>query len=215
MVQIIPAVLATSEQQYQNDISKLSSSESLNGGWVHIDFMDNIFVQNKSIDPEVVSKFPDNFQKEAHLMVAHPKDWVDKLVKAGFKRIIFHIEVEDDILEVIEYIKSKGIEVGIALKNETPIEKLSPFISKIDVILIMGIGEPGFQGQPFIPETLDRISEVKRNNWQVRIGVDGAVSDIDVKEVVASGVDFMIVGSFLLKGDTEENLENLWEIING
>lgn len=212
MIQIIPSILATSEEQFERDIHKLSLSESLKSGWVHIDFADNIFVQNQTIKVETIKKFPTNFRKEAHLMVAHPKEWIDELVDAGFERIIFHIESDDNTLEVLEYIKNKGLEIGLAINKESPIEKLEQFVDKIGVVLVMTI-VPGFQGQPLIPQTLDKVREIKSKNWSVKVGVDGAISDVDVKEVVASGVDFMIVGSFLLKGDTEENLEKLWEAL--
>jgi len=234
MVQIIPAVLAISEQQYQEDINKLTASKSLSEGWVHIDFADNIFVRNKTIEPETIQKFPTNFRKEAHLMVAHPKEWIEKLAKAGFKRVIFHIEVEDDIDESIEIIKSKGLEVGLAIKNETPIEKLEPFIDKInrgtvrlrrinrgtvllrkiDIILVMTV-IPGFQGQPFIPEALEKVRKIKSQNWPVRVGVDGHVNADNAKEIIRSGVDFMVVGSYLLTGNVGENLESIREAING
>lgn len=223
MVQIIPAVLATTEEEYQQDISKLESCESLQNGWVHIDFADNIFVQNITIEPEIIQKSPTNLLKEAHLMVAHPREWIDKLVAAGFNRVIFHIECEDNIEEVIDYIKSKGLEVGLAIKNETPIEKLQPFVGrinrgtvfvpKIEVILVMTI-VPGFQGQPFIPQALDKVRQIK-SKWGVKVGVDGAVKDDNIKDIVDTGADFVIIGSYLLKGNIEENLENLWEIING
>jgi len=208
MVQIIPAVLAKSEQQYKTDLEKLSSCESLKNGWVHIDFADNKFVQNLTIVPEAIQKFPTNFRKEAHLMVSHPKDWIDKLIEVGFERIIFHIESEDDTDEIIDYIKSKGVEVGLAIKMETPIDKLEPFIKKIDVVLVMSI-VPGFQGQPFIPKSLERIKEIK-SRWAVKIGVDGSVKDENVKAIMDVGADNLIVGSFLLKGEVDENLENLW-----
>lgn len=214
MIQIIPAVLATSEQEYQADIKKLSLSRSLSEGWVHIDFADNIFVQNLTIESEIIQKFPTKLRKEAHLMVSHPKEWTDKLLEAGFERIIFHIESEDNIEETIAYIKSKGLEVGLAINNETTIEKLQPFVGIIDIILVMAI-VPGFQGQPFIPEALDKVKAIKSKNWPVKIGVDGHVRDENAKEIVKSGVDFMIVGSYLLQGDPDENLEALWESING
>lgn len=214
MVQIIPAILATSEEQYQNDLAKLSKSEALKEGWVHIDFADNKFVQNQTVEPATIEKFSSDFKKEAHLMVAHPKEWVDTLLKAGFERIIFHIESEDDPLETIENIKLKGLEVGLAINKETPIEKLQVFVGKIDVVLVMTI-IPGFQGQPFIPESLDKVRLIKAKNWSVRIGVDGHVNDKNAKEIIASGVDFMIVGSYLLEGDIDEKLENIWEVING
>ena len=145
-------------------------------------------------------------------MVSHPLEWIDDLIRSGFERIIFHIEAADDRENVIEYIKSKGLEVGLAINNETDIEKLQPFIDKINVVLVMTI-VPGFQGHPFIPEALVKVRNMKSMNWPVRIGVDGAVKDTDAKDIVASGVDFMIVGSYLLDGDIDENLENLWEAL--
>jgi len=214
MVQIIPAVLAKSEDQYQKDITKLNNCESLRDGWVHIDFADNKFVQNQTIEPEVTQKFPTSLRKEAHLMVAHPKQWLEKLAAAGFKRVIFHIECEDDIGKVIDYIKSQGLEVGLALKNDTPVEKIEPFVSKINIVLLMSI-VPGFQGQPFIPKALEKIKELKSLAWQVGIGVDGSVKNTNIREIINAGADFVIVGSYLLEDDLEENLENLWEVING
>lgn len=212
MIQIIPAILATSEKQYQEDLFKLERSSSLQGNWVHIDFTDNKFVQNQTIEPEIIKKFPTNFRKEAHLMIKNPKEWIDKLIDAEFKRIIFHIECEDNIDELISYLKNKGLEVGLALKNETDIEKLEPFVEKIDCVLVMSI-VAGFQGQPFIPETLEKIKNLKAKEWGFKIGIDGAVKDSNIKEIVDAGVDFVIVGSYLLEGSPEENLENLWEAI--
>ncbi len=214
MVQIIPGILSTSEEGFRKDILRYQRAEAFKSGWVHIDFMDNIFVPNKSIEPSVVAKYPISLHKEAHLMVAQPLKWVDRLVEAGFERIIFHLESEDNINGVIDYIKSKGKQVGLSIKKETSADKLSPFIDKVDVVLIMTI-VAGFQGQKFIPETLNKIADIKKLNSKVLIGVDGGVSAKNVKLVVDCGVDFFIVGSFLLKGDIDENLEVLWETING
>ena len=213
MVQIIPAVLATTEEQYQTNITKLALCEGLVEGWVHIDFADNKFVQNQTIGPEIVEKSLDNFNKEAHLMVSNPLDWIDKLIEADFKRVIMHVEAEK-IDESLEYGKDRGLEVGLAIKNETSVEKLEPFIPKIGTILIMSI-VPGFQGQLFLPDALKKVEEVKKKGWDVRVGVDGSVKDDNIKDIVNAGADFVIVGSYLLKGDIDENLENLWEKING
>lgn len=212
MVQIIPAILATSEDQYKQDLQKLSSCEALSDGWVHIDFADNKFVQNQTVGVDTIQKFPTNFHKEAHLMVSNPKQWIEKLATAGFERIIFHIECEDNINEVIDLIKAKGLEVGLAIKIDTALEKLEEFIDKIDMVLVMSIVS-GFQGQPFIPEALNRLKEIKMKG--IRVGPDGAVNNNDIKEITETGADFVIVGSYLLKGDTDENMENLWEAING
>lgn len=212
MVQIIPAILAGSEEDFRKDISRLMRSPSLKEGWLHIDFADNVFVPNQTIGPSVVAKYTTDLYKEAHIMVAHPVEWVDELAKAGFERIIFHLEAEGKAADTIKLVKSKGLEVGIAIKNETSIDKLKPFVETIDLVLIMSV-ELGFQGQSFIPTTLDKIRNFKSEGWQVRVGVDGGVRDTNIKNLVSAGVDFVTVGSYLLKGDLDENLECLWEAV--
>ncbi|MBI2086269.1 ribulose-phosphate 3-epimerase [Candidatus Daviesbacteria bacterium] len=206
-IQIIPAILATSKEQFQKDLSKIISVEALRNGWVHIDFADNKFVQNKTINPGIVQKFPINFRKEAHLMVSKPREWIDDLVKAGFERVIIHLEA-GKVDEAINYAQSQRLKIGLAIKNETDIENLESHIDKIDTVLLMSI-IPGFQGQPLIPNSLRRIKEVKNKSWRIRIGIDGAVRDDNIKDIVDSGVDFVIVGSYLLKGNIDKNLENL------
>lgn len=213
MFQIIPAILATSEENYARDVSRYKRSSSFKESWVHIDFMDNKFVPNISIEPSIIAKYPIGLHKEAHLMVVNPLEWVDKLIEAGFERIIFHIEAEN-VEKCLEYIKEKGLETGLAINNETSIEKLTPYIDKIDVVLVMAI-VPGFQGQKFIPESLDKIKKIKSLGWKVQVGIDGSVKDDNIKNIVETDVDFVIVGSYLLNGDIDENLENLWEKING
>ncbi|MBI2596086.1 ribulose-phosphate 3-epimerase [Candidatus Daviesbacteria bacterium] len=216
MIQIIPAILSTKESDFERDIERYNNSELLWGGWVHIDFMDNLFVPNKSIEPEIVSKYPIKLYKEAHLMVLHPLGWIEKLAEAGFKRVLFHLEAADDINECIESINSKGMEVGLALNIETPVEKLNPFADKIDKVLLMSI-TPGFQGNSFKREVLEKIKEtshLRSKNEDLKIGVDGSVKDENAKLLVDAGADFLIVGSFLLKGDINANLEKIWEKVS-
>lgn len=213
MVQIIPAILSTSEEDYRRDIARYKMAQSFQMGWIHIDLMDNKLVPNKSIEPSVTAKYPINLHKEAHPMALHPIEWVDDLIEAGFERIIIHIEAQD-VDKCINYIKEKGLEAGLALNNETPVEKLEVFISKITTVLVMSI-EPGFQGQPFLSSSLDKIKEIKAKNWPVRVGIDGAVKDSNIKDIISAGVDFVIVGSYFLNGDIDERLEEFWEAING
>lgn len=212
MIQIIPAVLAKTPEDYQKDIAKLKAAASFQEGWVHIDFADNEFVPNQTIGLEVVVQYPINLNKEAHLMVEHPLDWIEKLQKVGFKRVIFHFESKDDLPVVIEAAKKAGMEVGIAINPETPIETLVPYKDKIDQVLVMGI-IPGFQGQPFIPATIERIKALKLKDWRIKISIDGAVSDLNARELVEAGVDQLTIGSFLLKGDADASIEKIWEVI--
>ena len=196
MIQIIPAILATTEEVFKKDIERLQISQSLVEGWVHIDFADGEFVQNKTVDVSVIERNPTNLHKEAHLMVAHPKEWIYDLVKAGFERIIFHIESKDDISEVISEIKNKGLEVGIAINSETSVEKLKPFMSTIDKVLVMTV-IPGFQGQEFISESLNKVKKIKSQNSEIIVGVDGAVRDTNIKEIIETGADFVVIGSYI------------------
>lgn len=210
MMQIVPAVLPTSEKGYSNDFSRLERAGLFE--WVHIDFMDNKFVPNEGISPSVMSKYKFNLKKEAHLMVQYPKDWIDQLVKADFKRVLVHLESEDNKDECLSYAKAKGLEAGLVLKHETSLEQLEPFISKTDVVMLMGV-VPGFQGQPFIEGVIDKVKELKLKQWPIKIAVDGAVRDTNIKKLVDAGVDYVIVGSFLLKGEIDDNLEKLWEAL--
>ncbi len=213
MIQIIPAILAKTPEEYQEDIEKLNNSNSLAEGWVHIDFMDNKFVPNQSIDIGVVKQFPTQLKKEAHLMVSRPLEWIENLKKGGFERVIFHFESKDDPGEVIKSVKHKGMEVGIAIKQETNLEQLLPLKDKIDQILVMGI-IPGFQGQPFIPATIKKVKDLKSRKWPVKISVDGSVRDTNAKDLVDAGVDQLVAGSFLLKGDIDKNAEKIWKAIS-
>ncbi len=213
MVQIIPAVLSTKEEDFKRDIEKIVTSPSFQEGWVHIDFMDNIFVPNKSIEPSEIAKYSISLNKEAHLMVAYPLQWVEKLADSGFKKVIFHLEAKDDTLESIKAIKVKGMEVGLAINIDTSVEKLEPFINEIDSVLVMSI-IPGFQGQPFLPESLEKIKKLKEKGWNVIISVDGGVEDGNARGLIEAGVDQLIIGSFLLKGDIDINVEKIWESIS-
>src|SRR5437762_1598494 len=95
MVQIIPAILSTTEEDYRRDIDRYKIAHSVKEGWIHIDFMDNKLVPNESIEPSVTAKYPIDLHKEAHLMVLHPLGWIDGLASAGFEKIIIHIEAEE------------------------------------------------------------------------------------------------------------------------
>lgn len=214
MVQIIPAVLATNEVEYSQYLAKLGRCEALKDGWVHIDFLDGVFLPNKTIDAKESGKYLTTLQKEAHLMVQNPKNWIPDLKNTGYKKVFFHMEAGDDIGSCIDEIKKVGMEVGLVLKHETPIASLEPFVSRIDTVLLMSV-VPGFQGQPFIEGSLDKIRQLKVKYPEIRAGVDGAVRDTNIKQIVESGIDFVVVGSFLLKGNIDENMEKLWEGING
>lgn len=214
-VQIVPAILATTEAEYREELGKINSCPEFTEGWVQVDLMDNRFVQNKSIGLEVLSKYPTKLKREAHLMVVDPREWVRGLMKIGFDRLIFHLEA-DRTLEILETIKDGGMGVGIALSPQTPLDKIGPFLDKIDVLLLMSV-DPGFGSQHFLPEILEKIKEATelkvQNNFLIE--VDGGINEQVAKSVMEAGANILVVGSHLIEGDITENLERLWEAIHG
>lgn len=214
-VQLVPAILATSEKEYKSKLDKIQSSNAFDEGWVHIDLMDNIFVQNKSISADVIRKYPTPFNMEAHLMVQDPDKWIDSLIEANVKRIIFPVEV-GNTLKLLEKIKSYHIEAGISINPQTPIAKVTPFIGTIDLLLVMSV-EPGFGGQAFIPEALEKVKQASqlKKTGEFLLEVDGGITPQTAKALSLAGADNLVEGSGLLQGDILENLEKFWEIIYG
>lgn len=216
MIQILPAILATTDEEYQSLTDQVLSCEALRSSWIQIDFMDNKFVHNTSINPEVLTKYPNDLKKEAHLMVEYPAGWIDDLIKAKVQRIIFPLEDLAGVSERITQIKGAGIEVGISLNPKTPVAKVVPFISKIDLLLLMTV-EPGYAGQELVVEVLEKVREARllrsNNNLIFGIEVDGGVSLDNIKQVIRSGADHLVIGSHLLKGDINENYRQLQEAI--
>ncbi len=218
-MQIIPAILATTEKEYKEKLDLIESSESLADGWVQIDLMDNKFVQNQSIEPNIIAKYPTKLKLEAQLMVEFPEGWIDQLVKIPVNRILFPIEDSQGIEERITHIKNHAnIEVGLSLNPETPIDEVKPFLDRIDLVLVMSV-EPGFGGQEFIRESIERVKVFTKlrsdSGLNFIIEVDGGINENVVRELVEAGVDNLVIGSHLLKGDIDENLAQIWQKVRG
>lgn len=214
MVQIIPTLFSTTEEEYRNRLSRLTSSSFLKDGWVQLDLMDNKFVPKQGISLEVVRRYPNPFYKEAQLMVIDPGEWIGGLIDLKVNRIVFPVEIKGDILMFINQIKKAGIEVGLSVNPDTKLEKVYPYINSLDGILLMGVN-PGLEGQKLDLEVNEKIKEIKLKNPNIKVGIDGGVNDTNVKELVKAGADYLAIGSYLFTGDIDENLENLWEAING
>ena len=221
MVQIIPAILATTPEDYQRDIEKLNNSQSFKEeGWVHIDFMDGKFVPNKSIGPEVLEQFSTHLNIEAHLMVEDPSSWVEPLLKLGVKRLIAHVEVGEvefrDFASKVNSLRGNlDIYAGIALNPDTAHDtKVARHIPIIGSMLFMGVN-PGFQGQSFIEGVLEKVKEMKASGWLGHVGVDGGMNKDTIKLAIEAGADYVVVGSAIMKGDIDENVEKIWEILEG
>lgn len=213
MVQIIPTLFSTTEQEYLGRLAKLKFSTSFQeDGWVQLDLMDGKFVPKIGINLEVVKKNPPPFKMEAQLMVVDPNEWLDGLIELKVKRIIFPIEIDVNISEFIKKIKDNNIEVGLSLNPETEVDRIDPYLNLINACLLMGV-KPGMEHQEMDTNVYKKIIALKQKRFNLRVGVDGGVKDTNIKELVEAGADYLAIGSYLFHGDFDENLETLWEAL--
>ena len=193
---IVPAIL-TEEKQELIRMCALCSSFC---DYVQIDIMDGKFVQSKSVTVDNLKDLRLPVKSEAHLMVENPLEWLEVFKKIGSKRIIFHFEINEDHEKIITEIKNAGMDVGIAVNPSTKINVFKHLLSIIDSVLFMSV-IPGFYGSKFIPEVLTKISEFKRLYPGKCTGIDGGVKLDNITRVAASGVDYICVGSAILKAE--------------
>lgn len=187
--------------------------------WFHLDVMDGTFVPNISFGPPVIEcirKITDRFF-DVHLMIVEPIRYIEVFKNCGADMITIHYEACEDVKATIEAIKSSGVKCGISIKPNTPVSVLEEYIPMVDMVLIMSV-EPGFGGQKFIPEALDKISETRaladKLSCNIDIEVDGGITLDNVKSVIDAGANVIVAGSAVFKGDKAENIKRFLDIMN-
>lgn len=166
---------------------------------LHIDVMDGRFVPNFTFGALLVKSIRkcSNMFYDCHLMVEKPRDFIDDFYKAGADNITVHYEaLGEETGEVLDYIKGLGIKAGLSISPDTPVEVVKPYLDKVDMILIMSV-YPGFGGQKFIAESLNRIAAVREmtKGYDIDIEVDGGVYEENIKTVVDAGANVIVAGS--------------------
>ena len=171
---------------------------------LHFDVMDGVFVPNISFGfpvLEAVNKSTDMFL-DVHLMITDPLKYIPETVKAGADLVTFHLESQSDPYETIRAIREHGAKAGIVIKPATPYEDVLPFMELVDVVLVMTV-EPGFGGQSFMEEQLDKITALKNysedTGLSVSLQVDGGINDKTAAKAVSAGADMLVVGSYLFR----------------
>lgn len=187
--------------------------------WFHLDVMDGSFVPNISFGPPVIKsirKITDRFF-DVHLMIVEPIRYIDVFKDAGAQMITVHYEACEDLDATIATIKKAGIKVGVSIKPNTPVSVLKDYISKIDMVLVMSV-EPGFGGQKFMPDSVEKIKQVKAYaeelNPNLLIEVDGGINLDNVSLVIAAGANVIVAGSAVFNGDIASNVKSFYEIMN-
>lgn len=182
---------------------------------LHFDIMDGHFVPNLTLGPKALASVRRSCSLflDVHIMVYNPYSFIEKLVENGADRITFHAEATEDIEDTINFIKTCGKKVGIALRPETSFSCLERYFSEIDLVLMMTVN-PGFGGQAFIPEVLEKISDCRhylsQNNLNTTIQVDGGINMETGKQCIEAGANSLVAGSFLFSlPDLAEGIEKL------
>lgn len=186
--------------------------------YIHIDVMDGIFVPSISYGMPVIKSIRKATQKvfDVHLMITDPVRYIEDFVNSGADIITFHLEACDDPDLVIDKIHSYGKKAGISIKPGTEVDKLIPFLDKVDMILVMTV-EPGFGGQSFIPESIGRVKKVREmlseRGLDTDIQVDGGIYTSNVQEIIDAGANVIVSGSGVFKGNITENVSKFLEIL--
>lgn len=213
MVDVAPSILAADFSNLERDCRKVVSKEK---PWLHFDVMDGVFVPNISVGLPVLkdlkSAIPEAWY-DVHLMIQKPHLYVQKFIEAGADIVTFHFEAESPIAQTAQSIRKAGAKAGISICPKTPVEELFPILHEFDLVLIMSV-EPGFGGQKFMPESLEKIKqlkkEIKRKNIQLVIEVDGGVDENTAPLCVEAGIDMLVAGSAIFNAqDPQKTLSTL------
>ena len=173
---------------------------------IHIDVMDGVFVRNITMGPGIVKAIRPyaSVLFDVHLMINEPARYIDDFAGAGADIITFHAEAEGDILTAINAVKSTGKRVGVVINPATSVDELIKFLPIIDLAVVMTV-EPGFGGQPFMPEMMRKVAvlqgEIQRRALRTQIEVDGGINKETAKMAAQSGADICVAGTSIFKSE--------------
>lgn len=207
MTEIIPVIIPKDFDEVKEKIKLVESYTD----WFQLDIIDGTFVENDITwnNPKDLESFKTKLKLEVHLMIREPEKHVDKWIKSGVKRIIFHFEATRKWESIIKKIRKAGIEVGMAINPETSIDVVDQFIEDLDLVLIMTVN-PGLSGQKFLKKSLDKIKKLREKYPDVDIQVDGGINLETIPEVIKAGANLLVIGSAIFKSkDIEKVIKEL------
>ena len=197
---------------------QLKLTEEAGAEYIHFDVMDGMFVPSISFGMPVLKSIHNATDQvmDAHLMVQEPIRYVEAFKEAGADIVTIHLEACEDVNATIAKIRECGMKVGLSINPETDVKEVVPYLEEVDMILVMCV-HPGFGGQKFIPESLDKIRAIRamlnEKNLETDIQADGGVYVENVREVLDAGANVIVAGSAVFRGDAGENTAKFMEIL--
>ncbi|KHO46058.1 MAG: ribulose-phosphate 3-epimerase, ribulose-phosphate 3-epimerase [archaeon GW2011_AR3] len=193
-IKIVPSVLSANFGRLQEDVDKVANADL-----IQIDVMDGHFVKNISFGTVVMKDIRTKLKLDAHLMIENPELYIKDFADAGADIITFHVEAAKDPMKVIGQIKALGKKAGMAINPETPASSVFEYLPHLEQVIVMTVN-PGWGGQKFIVECLDKVKEI-RARWDGDIEVDGGVNDKTIADCARAGANLFVAGSFVFKSN--------------